>query len=124
VAACLSRFALVKRYLNGLSRGLPLGAALAFANAALGHHFTYRLLAPAAAGRHAELELQFFECVGPVRDGCADLAVGYGLAYADDHGSVTENVNANYYHYVSFAWQAPRPSFCTNRATLRDRDGP
>lgn len=62
-----------------------LDTAPARAHAVLGHQVAYRLLAFAAAGRHAKLELKLVERVHALREGRANLPIGNRLAYADDH---------------------------------------
>ena len=81
----LSGLAFVERDVYRLRRCPALDTALAFADTALSHDFANGLFALAAASGYAEFELQFLERIRALRDGGADLAVGNGLADANNH---------------------------------------
>ncbi|CAN0622208.1 conserved protein of unknown function [Burkholderia multivorans] len=78
--------ALVERHRDRVR--VMLDATMARADALFGHEVANGLLAFAAATGHAKLELEFVEGIHAIREGCADLAVGDGLAHADDHDEV------------------------------------
>jgi hypothetical protein len=86
-AESLRGLAFVERHLHRLLRYMARDAALALADAALGHDVPDGRLALAAAGSDAEFELQLVEGVRAFRHGSADFAVGNGLAHANDHDS-------------------------------------
>jgi hypothetical protein len=87
-AACAYRrrsggLAIVERHRDRVS--VVFDTAPARTDALLGHQVAYGLLALAAARGYAEFELEFIERAHALGEGRADLAIGDGLAHADDH---------------------------------------